>query len=56
MGGDVGMRSVLGEGTTMRFVARLALGQVEDIEGGESLDAAAPAPFVPLTPAERCRG
>lgn len=47
MGGDVSMRSVLGEGTTMRFVARLALGQVEDIEGGESLDAAAPAPFVP---------
>jgi two-component system sensor histidine kinase EvgS len=47
MGGEVSMRSVLGQGTTMRFVARFPLGRVEDIEGGEALDGAAPTPFVP---------
>lgn len=47
MGGEVSMRSTPGQGTTLRFVARFPLGRVEDIEGGETLDTPAPAPFVP---------
>ena len=47
MGGEVSMRSVLGQGTTMRFVARLPLGRIEDVEGGEDLDAPSQMAFVP---------
>jgi two-component system sensor histidine kinase EvgS len=47
MGGDVSMRSELGKGTTMRFVARFDLGRVEDIEGGETLEHSDQASFVP---------
>jgi signal transduction histidine kinase/CheY-like chemotaxis protein/HPt (histidine-containing phosphotransfer) domain-containing protein len=47
MGGEVGMHSVLGEGTTMRFTVDLPLGRVEDIEGGESVEEAATEVFVP---------
>jgi two-component system sensor histidine kinase EvgS len=47
MGGEVSMRSEVGKGTTMRFVLRLDLGRVEDIEGGEALDAGAQPSFVP---------
>ena len=47
MGGEVGMHSVPGEGTTMRFAVEFPLGRVEDIEGGEGIDESATQVFVP---------
>jgi two-component system, NarL family, sensor histidine kinase EvgS len=47
MGGDVKMRSTLGGGTTMTFCADFALGRVEDIEGGETLESLDQPTFVP---------
>jgi CheY-like chemotaxis protein/HPt (histidine-containing phosphotransfer) domain-containing protein/anti-sigma regulatory factor (Ser/Thr protein kinase) len=47
MGGEIRMQSQLGEGTTMRFVARFAYARVEDIEGGENVDAIEAPGFVP---------
>ena len=38
MGGEIGMRSAPGQGTTMTFYATFPLGDPAQIEGGESLD------------------
>ncbi len=47
MGGEVGMTSGPGEGTTMRFTADFPIGDVDDIEGGGSPDETDSAVFVP---------
>jgi len=47
MGGSVGMQSTPGVGTTMRLALVLALGRVEEIEGGEGFEPLGTPSFKP---------